>query len=89
MDINLNATLNRRIDSNRLERTEHPSTTSKPENVVRQGLEGPALTVSSKTVSLLDGIDNVQDIDLRRDDDLGQLMGKAFTFQPPEMPNFI
>lgn len=52
-------------------------------------LSRPALTVTSATVSPIADLDDVSALDLRRDDDLGQLISKAFDFQPPEMPNFV
>lgn len=55
----------------------------------RMGLSGPSLTVTSAKALLVEAFDEISDATLRRDDDLGQLMTKAFDFQPPEMPNFV
>lgn len=55
----------------------------------RVGLSGPSLTVTTAKASSIADFDEVTMADLRRDDDLGQLMGKVFDFQPPEMPNFV
>lgn len=49
----------------------------------------PALTVTTASASPLSALDETQDVELRRDDALGQLMVKVFDFQPPEMPDFV
>ena len=49
----------------------------------------PVLTVTTASASPLSALDETQDVELRRDDALGQLMVKAFDFQPPEMPDFV
>ena len=49
----------------------------------------PALTVTTASASPLSALDETQDVELRRDDALRQLMVKAIDFQPPEMPDFV
>ena len=44
--------------------------------------EGPAGLAAAEPVA------DVSEADLSRDDDLGRLMSKVFTLQPPPMPDF-
>ena len=62
---------------------------AKLESAGRMGFSHPSLTVTTASASTVAHLDELQDVELRRDDDLGQLMTKAFDFQPPEMPNFV
>ncbi len=62
---------------------------AKTDSAQRMRFSDPALTVTTASATPLSALDEMQDVELRRDDDLGQLMMQAFDFQPPEMPNFV
>ena len=62
---------------------------AKTDSAQRMRFSDLALTVTTASATPLSALDEMQDVELRRDDDLGQLMMQAFDFQPPEMPNFV
>ena len=88
MNIDLNAQLNmRRVD---VASVKQPAEgVAQAELSERADFFGSSLKVTAATPAKTDALDELRDTDLRRDDDLGQLMTKAFDFQPPEMPNFV
>jgi len=57
----------------------------------RRSVEKPAVSVTIRSASSVDGaeaLEHVSDEDLRRDDALGGLFGRAFDLSAPPMPEF-
>ena len=89
MNVDLKTSMSaRRLDNTGLEQPVKGDV-AKMESVQPMRFSDSALKVTAASASPLAALDEVQDADLRRDDDLGQLMMQAFDFQPPEMPNFV
>ena len=89
MNVDLKTSMSaRRLDNTGLEQPVKGDV-AKTDSAQRMRFSDPARTVTTASATPLSALDEMQDVELRRDDDLGQLMMQAFDFQPPEMPNFV